>query len=401
MNRDSLRHNEAVEPLLAALRDLEAAGLSRPANASLNEYLTALVEFELLPQSLARRVAAHYHTSRYGHAVSNDLDLLQTVEALRQATAAFQARGKEQQAFSAEQLAGRFRPKAIAALVRKEHPAPQNSAKEVAEPETPTMPAEPAHVVAVQKDSKWLWTHRKNFWIATAAVVFWTLGMFAGGYILHDRVDAVVATVEDQFGWSILGRRNGSDRSFRAARESRPSLPSRRASMLKDLASVYHSTNRAREALYAYHLALQVDPANATVLNELAWLLLTTTDDSIRDPIRALELAKTSVELRAECANLDTLAEAWFQIGEVERAIEVEERAVDAMRSSEHRAHLATQMRKFTQALETKERNSGTPKPAAPDDAIPAGQAVTTAAESKESSAIPPSQAQTPLAPAN
>jgi len=74
------------------------------------------------------------------------------------------------------------------------------------------------------------------------------------------------------------------------------------------------------EAIHYYEKALELDPGNPTVLNNLAWLLVRAKNQRLRDPQRALSLARKATEKEPIAVYLDTLAEAWFAVGNPSRA---------------------------------------------------------------------------------
>ena len=78
----------------------------------------------------------------------------------------------------------------------------------------------------------------------------------------------------------------------------------------------YAATQRA----YETSLALKAD--NPPVLNNLAWLLVTSEDPRFRDPARALELARQAARLQESPYILDTLAECYFANGRYAEAVE-------------------------------------------------------------------------------
>ncbi len=63
--------------------------------------------------------------------------------------------------------------------------------------------------------------------------------------------------------------------------------------------------------------------------NSIAWILATTIDESVRDRKEALLFAKASVEIQANCQNLDTLAVAFAECGKFEEAIDTHKKAVE------------------------------------------------------------------------
>jgi len=100
-----------------------------------------------------------------------------------------------------------------------------------------------------------------------------------------------------------------------------------------------------KKAIDAYNKALVISPMNAELGNNLAWLLLTATDESLRDPARALHLARTAAMIKEQGFILDTLALAFWANGLVEEALAVE---LKAMRiDPENREYYLGQVEKF------------------------------------------------------
>jgi Zn-dependent protease with chaperone function len=101
-----------------------------------------------------------------------------------------------------------------------------------------------------------------------------------------------------------------------------------------------------KKAIEAYGKALAISPMNAELNNNLAWLLLTAKDKSLRDPVRALTLARTAVLLKEKGFILDTLASAYFANGLAEEAMAIE---LKAMRlDPENAAYYRRQLEKFS-----------------------------------------------------
>ena len=105
--------------------------------------------------------------------------------------------------------------------------------------------------------------------------------------------------------------------------------------------------NRQMEqrALVAYNKALEINPGNPVVLNNLAWLLLTSEDSTLRDPLRALILAQRAVLRNSKAHVLDTLATAYWANGLVEEAIRTEMEALSGATSQ--REFYREQIEKF------------------------------------------------------
>jgi tetratricopeptide (TPR) repeat protein len=97
-----------------------------------------------------------------------------------------------------------------------------------------------------------------------------------------------------------------------------------------NLGQLYRLKGRAANAIEQYRLALQVEPDQARCLNDLAWVLATDPDASVRNGDEAVELALRACELtgRADPAKLDTLAAAYAEAGRYDKAVETAETAM-------------------------------------------------------------------------
>ena len=65
-------------------------------------------------------------------------------------------------------------------------------------------------------------------------------------------------------------------------------------------------------------------------MNNLSWLLLTSVDISLRDPSRALNLARMAAVIQPRGYILDTLATAYWANGMIEEAVASERQAIFA-----------------------------------------------------------------------
>ncbi len=82
-----------------------------------------------------------------------------------------------------------------------------------------------------------------------------------------------------------------------------------------------------KKALAAYERALTFEPVGLELMNNLAWLLLTSTDPQLRDPQRALILARRAAEIKPLGSFLDTLGLAWWTNGFLDEAVAAEQDA--------------------------------------------------------------------------
>jgi len=97
---------------------------------------------------------------------------------------------------------------------------------------------------------------------------------------------------------------------------------------------------------------------NYLALNDLAWLMLTADDNHHHNATQALVYAKRAAELTnyKNDAVLDTLAEAYFQNGNIEKAVKYERIAVKLY--GKNREFNLKQLRKFEKALGKKRPQS-------------------------------------------
>ncbi len=101
------------------------------------------------------------------------------------------------------------------------------------------------------------------------------------------------------------------------------------ASRYRLLGDLFFSRGLEDRSLTAYSKALQLNPIDPEILNNLAWLLLTSSDHTLRDPGKALLLARSAAELSPLPHVLDTLATAFWANGFIDEAIATEHRALE------------------------------------------------------------------------
>jgi len=89
------------------------------------------------------------------------------------------------------------------------------------------------------------------------------------------------------------------------------------------------SKNEARAIDY-YEMVIAGDGSNAVAYNNIAWVRVTSHDPKIRDPQKALDYALKAVDLSGgkQPYALDTLATAYFQAGQIDKAIATESQAL-------------------------------------------------------------------------
>jgi len=109
------------------------------------------------------------------------------------------------------------------------------------------------------------------------------------------------------------------------------------------------------QALAQWRQALRQEPDNPRVLNDTAWVLATCADAALRNGTEAVSLAGHAVQLTSgrDPVLLATLAAAYAETGDFDRAVELEKRATD-LASQQGNAPLAATLRARLTQLEGK-----------------------------------------------
>ena len=121
-------------------------------------------------------------------------------------------------------------------------------------------------------------------------------------------------------------------RDFDQAIELNP----RDAKAYNDRGTCYLGKGDYDRAISHYRQALRLRGDWPVVLNNLAWILATHEDTEIRDGAQAVRLAEQACQLEDSKVptSLDTLAAAYAEIGQFERAVKTAERAVQLARNA-------------------------------------------------------------------
>jgi len=118
--------------------------------------------------------------------------------------------------------------------------------------------------------------------------------------------------------------------------------------LYRDLAMISHEMGKYEEAIPAYEEALALGLDSPLVLNNLAWILLTAPDKSMRDEQRALALAGRAVAMERAAPYLDTLAEAHYAGGNPRQALVLIEEALSV--AGNGKEYYEEQRKKFLEA---------------------------------------------------
>jgi Zn-dependent protease with chaperone function len=118
--------------------------------------------------------------------------------------------------------------------------------------------------------------------------------------------------------------------------------------LYSQLGNIYFNAENWTGTRDAWEKSLALSPNNALVLNNLAWFYATCKDERLRDPYRALALAKLAVSLDASPHVWDTLAESYYVNGMYREAVEAARQALS--RAVRQRSYYEEQLKKFEAA---------------------------------------------------
>ncbi len=133
--------------------------------------------------------------------------------------------------------------------------------------------------------------------------------------------------------YRIKGECDLSIRDFNRAIELDPS----HAQAYYNRGNTYLAKGEYKRAIHDLNRAIELNPGHAAkAYNDLAWILAKHEDSRVRDGTRAVQLAKKACELTGYRAatTLDTLAAAYAEVGEFDKAVKTAERAFLLARDS-------------------------------------------------------------------
>jgi tetratricopeptide (TPR) repeat protein/Tol biopolymer transport system component len=164
----------------------------------------------------------------------------------------------------------------------------------------------------------------------------------ARAYAAAQRLDAAVpeyeqalklvpnsAALHNEIAYALIGANRVSDAipHLERALAISPNLLDAR----NNLGAALMASGRAAEALAQWRQALRQSPDNLQALSTLAWTLATCPDAAVRNGAEAVALAERAARLSSqrEPAVLGTLAAAYAETGDFDKAVESERRAID------------------------------------------------------------------------
>jgi tetratricopeptide (TPR) repeat protein len=104
-------------------------------------------------------------------------------------------------------------------------------------------------------------------------------------------------------------------------------IQSKNSDYLHNRAVILTALGHFSEAIKDYKTVIKLNPKSGGSYNNLAWILSTVKDPAYRDCHKAIRLARKSLQFGQNVSWMDTLAAAYAECGEFEKAIHTEEKA--------------------------------------------------------------------------
>ena len=329
------------------LSNLEALGLARPAHLTMERYLSMLVQVELLTEGAVGVYLAVFQDVQYGQGGLLP-EAVSAAEALQEEVAALSARPEEDLAWVRLQLnPPEIREPAPAPMVQPPTREERELTAQIPRLVGPDSADEPSTPKPRGLAGQGLPSPRLLA-LGITLLVLWSAVMVALGYRNAARIDETI-------GWI---QRRGQPRPpapptvrqrLEQLRAAAGLAPGDRGKWLR-YAELAHRSHNYADAVHAYNHVIRRWPDQAMALNNLAWIHLTASASYARDAREGLRLAEKAYALDQAPYITDTLAEAYFQDGQVQRAVALEE---DALKRSKprNRGVFRKNLKRYLQAL--------------------------------------------------
>ena len=193
------------------------------------------------------------------------------------------------------------------------------------------------YLAAVARNPTLLRHHRLKLRNAFTAYLIGVIAVGAIGYLFHSGV--IGKGLNEQLNFKLL--------------TSMVKLEPESARLRLRLGTLYYTRNQPEEAVLHLEHALELDPENPEIMNNLAWIYATSKEKVFFRPQRALALAEKAAADSRESYILDTLAESYYANGQTKKALTTAERALAA--ASGNPSYYLEQIEKFRAALQERE----------------------------------------------
>lgn len=326
----------------APLGHLDALGIGPPANLTMGRYLSILVRSGVIERRKADSYLEVYQSAGFGRQqVSEE----RAAQVARELAAGVIGNTPEEETVRSvcDALKAPERPHVEVVPVTGVDRLPVDNDDEwplpgFAEVEVEPDPVESMPMPHVPRPKVILWV---------GLVFAWSVAMLAAGHW----GPGLVRWGMDEFNYHVLGGqpRFGTVEQLIAMRKVAVENPdSDRA--WRDYETFARRMGDWDQAAAALRHRVQRRPENAELLNALAWLLCTADAAHVRDPVEALVHAEKAYALNRAPNITDTLAEAAFQNGDIDRAVTLEQDALSRIGGDAD--FYRRQLRKFRAAAE-------------------------------------------------
>ncbi|QDU45654.1 Anaphase-promoting complex, cyclosome, subunit 3 [Symmachiella dynata] len=342
MSQAEIAQHGAIEQLTERMRKFESAGLPKPPNYLLSDYLCFLVDSQLVPRETSDNMQAIYNAVRYGDATIDAGILAKTLAQLDAASANLHEIERPDIEALAEKLAEPQVPAETPDQVLA--PLPVNPSLAAA-PDVPALPSRKT----VDDLSRYMPVANPPLRMSLrilAGGLLWTLMVLVAGYYGHDKVSSLFKKEEPfRLEWEDPHRKLVIDRNSqeghqqfvnnRRALIQQTDIEKERQRLLVRLAQFHLSHGEYGEFYFIYDSLIRQDPNNPHHKIKFAAFLLDKTKPWYHDPGRALILAEEAVALEPETYSLRVLAEALYQTGDAEQAKDFQQQADIALYEAE------------------------------------------------------------------
>ncbi len=343
-DRDALLR-QLAEPVQALANALVTRGYRSSAAGGTLALVEQLAAVELVPQDLAARYRDLYHAVRYAPTAPDAAAVRDIAEAIANALPSVDTA-----------VAKLCRSQAVASesgppAAEHVQATPRRGAGWSRPPYQPTTSTDVALLEAeaprrVTVDAR-IWRRFLLSLLICALLLGWSATVAAVTFYFHEPLARLAYRIKH-------GRwpRPAVDRYTQQLLErvSAPELSEEeRARVMLELAQRFYELGEWVKAEHFYRAALERRPNDPEIMNNLAWLLLTRGDRWFQDVKQGFRLAKRAAELKPAPHIRDTLAEAYYLMGQYEEAVRIEE---GVLRDEPGNPFYKEQLKKFRRALE-------------------------------------------------
>jgi cytochrome c-type biogenesis protein CcmH/NrfG len=353
--QDELQTEEARALLRAPLEALEAMGLGRPSHLTMEKYLHLLASGALLSEPVVDAYLAVFQEMQYGQKDLTEVDLSSPTAALAEEVAALSHADEADLEWASLQLnPPQINDPAPPPQIPADTTAKEEGVQDLAQQIPRLITTGKVHGALVGSapmaaGGTQQLPSPKLLGLGLFLLVVWSAVMLALGYRNADRIQSTVGWVQRR-GQPATPKPATPRQKVEQLRASAGRAPTDKMKWMR-YAMVAQGVNEYADAMHAYRYVISRWPKEAMAINNLAWLYLTAQAPYARDAKEGLLLAEQAYALDQAPYITDTLAEACFQNGMVERAVKLEEDAL--AREKKRKGIFRRSLKRYRQALQS------------------------------------------------